>query len=123
MKNLATMESGGVSQACRDDSPLMLAWKAWQQSDDFANSKHWAMEAGKPRPPVPDGANAMDPGKLADGSLWNAFQVGFLAATERAADLHEQINPASDQERHDKSPGAGAMGAVIEYRDTIRRVG
>jgi len=42
---------------------------------------------------------------------------------ERCAQLHEQINPASDDERHHKVPGAGAMGAVIEYRDAIRNVG
>jgi hypothetical protein len=42
------------------------------------------------------------------------------AALERAAQLHEQINPASDAERHNGDPGAGAMGAVIEYRDAIR---
>lgn len=39
---------------------------------------------------------------------------------ERCAQLHEQINPASDDERHHHCPGAGAMGAVIEYRDKIR---
>jgi len=41
-------------------------------------------------------------------------------ALEEAAQLHQQINPASDQERLDGDPGAGAMGAVIEYRDAIR---
>lgn len=39
---------------------------------------------------------------------------------ERCARLHEQINPASDEERLNGVPGAGAMGAVIEYRDLIR---
>ena len=43
------------------------------------------------------------------------------AEREACAALHESVNPASDQERHDKSPGAGAMGAVIEYRDLIRK--
>lgn len=42
------------------------------------------------------------------------------AERERCAQLHEQINPASDDERHNHVPGAGAMGAVIEYRDKIR---
>lgn len=41
-------------------------------------------------------------------------------ALEEAARLHESINPASDDERLKGSPGAGAMGAVIEYRDKIR---
>jgi hypothetical protein len=35
-------------------------------------------------------------------------------------DLHESVSPASDEERLHGSPGAGAMGAVIEYRDAIR---
>lgn len=44
------------------------------------------------------------------------------AALEEAAALHESINPASDEERHHRAPGAGAMGAVIEYRDKIREL-
>jgi hypothetical protein len=39
---------------------------------------------------------------------------------ERCAQLHEQVNPASDDERLHHVPGAGAMGAVIQYRDLIR---
>lgn len=50
-----------------------------------------------------------------------AFEAGHASATERAARLHENVNPASDQERFDKVPGTGAMGAVIEYRDLIRK--
>ena len=42
------------------------------------------------------------------------------AALEDAALLHENINPASNDERLNNVPGAGAMGAVIEYRDAIR---
>lgn len=41
-------------------------------------------------------------------------------ALEQAAALHESINPASDAERLNGDPGAGAMGAIIEYRDKIR---
>lgn len=41
-------------------------------------------------------------------------------AIEKAASLHESINPASDDERQHRVPGAGAMGAIIEYRDRIR---
>lgn len=37
--------------------------------------------------------------------------------------LFESIDPASDEERLSKSPGAGAMGAVLEYRDAIARRG
>lgn len=41
---------------------------------------------------------------------------------ERCATLHENINTASDDERFHGHPGAGAMGAVIEYRDAIRKL-
>jgi len=43
-------------------------------------------------------------------------------ALEKAAMLHQDINPASDEERRNGDPGAGAMGAVIEYRDKIRKL-
>lgn len=84
-----------------DDHPLMQAWTAYKATEEHANSLRWA---------------ATHP----EGSLWAAFMAGFQAATKRAGNLHERVNPASDQERHDGDPGAGAMGAVIEYRDLIR---
>jgi hypothetical protein len=82
----------------------MKAWKAYAETDDFANSKKWAAQP-----------------QHVDGSLWAAFLQGWLQATERAAALHESVDPASDAERQNKVPGAGAMGAVIEYRDLIRK--
>lgn len=45
-----------------------------------------------------------------------------LDLKERAASLHEVVNPASDDERANGVPGSGAMGAVIEYRDAIRKL-
>mgnify|MGYP001567931827 CR=1 FL=1 len=42
------------------------------------------------------------------------------ATVERCARLHESVNPASDEERLYNFRGAGAMGAVIEYRNGIR---
>lgn len=87
------------------DAPVKLAWEAFKQTEDFANTRRWALDR-----------------EHIDGSLWHVFVMGFTAATERAGNLHENINPASDSERQDGSPGAGAMGAVIEYRDEIRRV-
>lgn len=85
------------------DHPLMKAWEKYRVSDDW-------------RTAFKNAANL----EYRTGVLWAAFLAGFNAATERAASLHEQINPASDMERLDKVPGAGAMGAVIEYRDRIR---
>lgn len=88
---------------CPANDPLMVAWSEYKNSEEYANTKRWA---AKP--------------EHADGSLWAAFEAGFRAATERAAGLHEQVDSASDAERLAKVPGAGAMGAVIEYRDKIR---
>ncbi len=42
---------------------------------------------------------------------------------ERCAMLHELMDPASDSERLSGSPGAGAIGAIIRYRDAIRQLG
>lgn len=50
----------------------------------------------------------------------NGLSDEFLRGLEYAASLHESVNPASDNERLAGAPGAGAMGAVIEYRDIIR---
>lgn len=92
-----------VQSPLPSDHPLMKAWNAYKSTDDYANSRKWAAHA-----------------EHVDGSLWAAFMEGWNLATTRAGNLHEQINPASDEERLNNSPGAGAMGAVIEYRDAIR---
>ena len=84
--------------------PLMKTWEAFKQSPAYVNAKTWAA----------------DPNHL-EGSLWALYSAGFRDATARASDLHEQINSASDAERLENTPGAGAMGAVIEYRDKIRK--
>jgi hypothetical protein len=83
---------------------MLKAWEAHKQTAEYANSKRWAT----------------DPNHV-EGSLWALFVAGYASATQRAADLHEQIDSASDAERLEKLPGAGAMGAVIEYRDKIRQ--
>lgn len=53
-------------------------------------------------------------------ALRSADKTGAERVKEAAGMLHENINPASDNERLHGDPGAGAMGAVIEYRDAIR---
>jgi hypothetical protein len=87
-----------------DNDPLMRAWNEFKQTEEFANAKKWASH----------------PEHL-DGSLWALFDAGFRAATVRAVDLHEQVDTASNAERLNNLPGAGAMGAIIEYRDKISR--
>ena len=46
-----------------DDAPVMVAWKAYQQTDGYANTRRWAQTA-----------------EHVDGSLWAAFEHGFRAA-------------------------------------------
>jgi hypothetical protein len=92
-----------VMEALPKDHPLMVAWETYKETDDYANSRKWAATP-----------------EYLEGSMWGSFMAGFIAATERAASLHESVDPASDEERQNKVPGAGAMGAVIQYRDMIR---
>ena len=84
--------------------PLRAAWEQYTQTDKYRNTRMWAEHS-----------------EHLDGSLWGVWLAAYSAATERAAMLHESVNPASDAERRSKTPGAGAMGAVIEYRDLIRK--
>lgn len=45
------------------DHPLMIAWEAWKKTPAFETAKRWAG------------------GQHAEGSLWAAFERGFLAAS------------------------------------------
>jgi hypothetical protein len=47
-----------------DDDPLMIAWKAYQETDDFKNSESWARHVVQPH---------------LQGSLWGVFMAGFRA--------------------------------------------
>ena len=95
-----------VEMKLPDDHPLIVAWNAYQETEEYSNSRKWVNN--------PDAQHQL-------GSIWAFFMAGWNAANERAASLHESVNPASDDERQSKTPGAGAMGAVIEYRDLIRK--
>lgn len=79
----------------------MKAWTAYQQTEDFANTKGWAMalytsrQMGQPAKPHPDNvADAPEDAiinpvtlehreRLVMGSLWAAFMAGFGAAGGR----------------------------------------
>jgi hypothetical protein len=93
--------AGNMMAAVPEDHPLMVAWNEYKKTADFANTMKWA----KTNP------------EYVDGSLWGAFMAGFNLATERAASLHESVRTHCD---HEPDAGAGAMGAVINYRDLIR---
>lgn len=93
-----------VQTPCPKDDPLMVAWEVFKQTEEYANARQWASR----------------PNHI-EGSLWAVYEQGFKDATQRAGNLHEQVDSASDAERLGGLPGAGAMGAVIEYRDKIRQ--
>ena len=97
------MREMNATSPCPKDHPLMVAWTKYQETEDFANTKKWLAYP-----------------EHVQGSMWGLFMAGFNAATERASALAESVDNASDAERIAGSPGAGAMGAVIEYRDKIR---
>lgn len=48
------------------------------------------------------------------------LREGIRQGMERAANMHAYVKPACEHEREAGAPGAGAIGAVIEYRDLIR---
>lgn len=48
-----------------EDHPLMVAWKAYKESPDYANTKKWAMHE-----------------EHTEGSLWAAFMAGFAAGED-----------------------------------------
>lgn len=105
--------------------PLMKAWTSYQETEDFKNTFKWTITSiVLTQASIAPELNRVNPieerERRAMGALWAAFMAGFNAATERAAYLHESVNPASDEERQHNVPGAGAMGAVIQYRDLIR---
>lgn len=78
-----------ASTPCPADHPLMVSWKAYQGTEDFKNSKHWAMVLA---PLVQMGDPDADRKRLYGiapieererhlmGSLWSCFMAGFAAA-------------------------------------------
>lgn len=49
-----------------------------------------------------------------------AHAEGFKEGVERAVSLHENVDPACAHEIQRGDPGAGAIGAVVRYREAIR---
>lgn len=81
------MPSGAMSP-CPPDHPLMIAWKAYEQGEDYENSKRWALtiwpmlqvgdpEAERKRLSL---APIEQREQWVKGSMWAAFMAGFAAA-------------------------------------------
>ncbi len=70
------------------DHPLMVAWNAYQATEDYANSKRWALrlrpsaQVGSPEAETTDQeiATLKTREQFVEGSLWAAFMAGFNAA-------------------------------------------
>ena len=69
-----------------DDHPMMIAWKAYMATDDYKNSKHWAMTIA---PMLQHGDPDADRKRYSlmpveqrerhvEGSLWAAFIEGWM---------------------------------------------
>jgi hypothetical protein len=54
---------GALMTKAPDDHPLMIAWKAYTATGDYENTKDWAYRLH------------------IEGSLWAAFERGFMAAS------------------------------------------
>ena len=73
-----------VSTSVPADHPLMKALTAYQESDEFKNSLMWATvtnyrQAGRDRPDGQQAISDIQREQHAKGSLWAAFERGFLA--------------------------------------------
>jgi hypothetical protein len=51
---------------CDPTSPLMVEWERYKQTDDYANTRRWALVDAH-----------------VDGSLWAAFSRGFATGEAR----------------------------------------
>ncbi len=73
---------GPMTQIANDD-PRMIAWKAYQETDAYKNSKHWAMTIFPmmyAKDPPEKLYSLMAPEqreKHVEGSLWAAFLEGW----------------------------------------------
>jgi hypothetical protein len=64
---------------------MMIAWKAWQASEDYDNAKRWAQELSiKSNGPKLAAWTAEHP--HLEGSLWAAFVAGWNARASENVD-------------------------------------
>lgn len=77
--------AGEAMTQCPPDHPLMKAWMAYQNGEDYQNSYKWATAAIE---------------QLVHGSMWAAFMAGFAAAggktTVERNDMRDLDVPASE---------------------------
>jgi hypothetical protein len=86
----AERKSMNAMAPCPPDSDLMKAWNAYQETEDFKNSKHWAMviapfvqvgsEAEKTR--MYEIMSLEQRERHVQGSLWACFVAGYKSRRE-----------------------------------------
>jgi hypothetical protein len=59
---MSEQEKDSVMAAVPESDPLMVAWKAYEQTADYRNTRKWALQD-----------------QHVDGSLWAAFMRGWFA--------------------------------------------
>lgn len=74
------------------DHPMRAAWEAYQATEDFKNTKHWAMKISPMARAGDPNADAILSYELmpreqrerhVQGSLWACFMAGWTAAKEQ----------------------------------------
>ena len=79
------MSNDEVQQQVAETDPLMIAWKAYQETASFANSKKWAAHE-----------------QHLMGSLWAVFESGFRAGDSNATERSNRIVQLAREDRIDR---------------------
>lgn len=85
--------------------------------------EHWGMTCHTDLTDPDARMTEIDPAKMpafVEKVRAEAMADGIHAGLCLAAYLHESVNPSCAHEREARAPGAGAIEAVVEYRDLIR---
>lgn len=91
---MADMTEGAMAQVPADH-PLMVAWKAYQETDDFKNSYRWATSAiehvvlPEPKDQMANRWTEEHYRQFVLGSMWAAFMAGYSAGIGRAVSISE----------------------------------
>ena len=74
-----TNSRANAMQAIKEDAPVMKAWNNYKSSDEFKNTRKWALHE-----------------EHVDGSLWAAFYAGFFACAVDQVNTDDPQQPTSD---------------------------
>ena len=104
--------SSGAMQPADPNGDLMIAWKKYQKTEDFKNTKHWALVI-TPFTQVGSEAHARRDYEIMSfeqrerhimGSLWACFMEGFKAGGKSI------VRGEPDEKEQPRTPAHGAKG-------------